>query len=217
MCRRAAAINGLVAEAHRAGALFAIAHPVDTCAGCSWDHAIPEGIDACEIWQNERAPRDAEIAIWDRLLRAGRHVTAVGVSDWHRPPAPIDRAAVRVLADALTETAVLDGIRRGHVIVMRDATTAPPVAAASCGSQTAGIGDALVCAGDDTLTMRIEAHDFRDGYVDFIWNAARMTSKPIGRGAVFSMPASSGYLRAHLYAADGSPVAITNPIYVTVR
>ncbi|MGH9142855.1 MAG: hypothetical protein ACRD2I_17120 [Vicinamibacterales bacterium] len=157
------------------------------------------------------------MAVWDHLLRAGRRVTAVGVSDWHRPPAPINRAAVRVLADALTETAVLDGIRRGHVIVMRDATTAPPVATASCGSQTAGIGDALVCSTDDTLTMRIAAHDFRDGYVDFIWNAARMTSKPIGRGAVFSMPASSGYLRAHLYAADGSPVAITNPIYVTLR
>ena len=87
---------------------------------------IPRDIDAVEIWQNEKAPRDAEVAFWDRLLMAGRHVTAVGVSDWHRPGSRIDMAAVRVLADSLTQTAILDGIRRGHVIVMRDAATEPP-------------------------------------------------------------------------------------------
>jgi len=31
------------------------------------------------------------------------------------------------------------------------------------------------------------------------------------------MPAASGYLRVHVYAADGSPVAITNPVYVETR
>ena len=66
----------------------------------AWEQIIPDAVDAMEIWQNEKAPREPEIAIWDRLLRAGRRVTAVGVSDWHRPPAPIDAAAVRVLATA---------------------------------------------------------------------------------------------------------------------
>ena len=210
-------INSLVAAVHRAGALFSISHPVDNCAGCSWDQLIPDGIDAVEIWQNEQAPRGAEVAFWDRLLRAGRHVTAIGVSDWHRSPARMDRAAVRVLADSLTERAVIDGIRRGHVIVMRDVATVPPSVIATCGSHTAGIGDTLVCSADETVTMRITAPGFHDGRADFIWNAARMTSKTIGRGVAFRLPASAGYLRAHVYAADGSPVAITNPVYVTTR
>ena len=211
------AIDGFVDEAHRAGALFAISHPVDDCAGCSWEQAIPDGIDAIEIWQNEKAPRDSEVAFWDRLLRAGRHITAVGVSDWHRPPSRIDRAAVRVLADSLTEAAVIDGIRRGHAIVMRDAATMPPSVTAGCGSRTAGIGDTLACSADDTLIMRVMAPGFHDGRVDFVWNAARITSKPIGRGVTFRMPAAAGYLRAHVFAADGSPVAITNPVYVGMR
>jgi hypothetical protein len=213
----AAAINGFVAAAHAAGALFAINHPADNCVGCSWEQAIPDGIDAVEIWQNEKAPRDAEVAFWDRLLRAGRHVTAVGVSDWHRLPARIDMAAVRVRAAALTEPAILDGIRGGHVIVMRDAATDPPRVRARCGSHAAEIGDTLTCSIDDTVNMEIDAPHLHDGRADFIWNAARMTSKPIGRGARFSMPAAAGYLRAHVYAADGSPVAITNPVYVEIR
>jgi hypothetical protein len=211
------ALNGLVAAAHKAGALFSISHPVDNCAGCSWEQIIPDGVDAVEIWQNEKAPRDAEIAFWDRLLRAGRHVTAVGVADWHRLPARIDMAAVRVKADSLTERAVIDGIRSGRVMVMRDAATLPPAVSASCGSHSAGVGDTLACTAADTVTMRIAAPAFQDGRVDFIWNAARMTSKPIGSGATFSMPASAGYLRAHVYAADGSAVAITNPVYVEIR
>ncbi len=213
----AKAINGFVAEAHRAGALFAINHPIDNCAGCSWDQAIPDDIDAVEIWQNEKAPRGPAVAYWDRLLRSGRHVTAVGVADWHRLPARMDMAAVRVLADSLTERAVIDGIRRGHVIVMRDAGTAPPSMTAGCGSHTAGIGDTLTCSDGDTVTMRIAAPGFHDGRADFVWNAARMTSKAIGHRATFSMPAAAGYLRAHIYAADGSPVAITNPVYVEIR
>jgi hypothetical protein len=144
-------------------------------------------------------------------------VTAIGVADWHRLPARIDMAAVRVHAGSLTQPAVLDAIRQGHVIVMRDAATLPPSVTASCGSHTAGVGDTLACTADDTLTMRVEADGFPEGRVDFIWNAARMTTKAIGRGATFSMPASAGYLRAHVYAADGTPVAITNPVYVEIH
>jgi hypothetical protein len=211
------AINGLVAAAHQAGALFSISHPVDNCAGCSWEQVVPDGIDAVEIWQNEKAPRDAEIAFWDRLLRTGRHVTAVGVADWHRLPNRIDMAAVRVKAGRLTERDVIEGIRRGRVMVMRDAATLPPSVSASCGSHAAGVGDTLACTAADTITMRMAAPAFQDGHVDFIWNAARMTSRPIGNGATFTMPASAGYLRAHLYAGDGSAVAITNPVYVEIR
>ena len=213
----AAAISGFVAAAHKAGALFSINHPADNCAGCSWEQIVPDGIDAVEIWQNEKAPRDAEVAFWDRLLRAGHHVTAVGVSDWHRLPARIDRAAVRVQAASLTEPAILDGIRRGRVIVMRDAQTEPPSVRARCGSNKAGVGDTLACSTGDTLTLAVSAPGIHDGRADFIWNAARMTSKALDGGATFSMPAAVGYLRAHLYAADGSAVAITNPVYVEMR
>jgi hypothetical protein len=213
----AESVEAFVAQAHAAGALFGLSHPVDTCPGCSWDHVIPEGIDAVEIWQDDRAPRAGAVAFWDRLLRNGRHVTAIGVSDWHRPPSRVDVSAVRVLAGSLTQSAILDGIRRGHVIVMRDAQTAPPSVRARCGSTAAGIGESLTCAADEDLAVHLSMPNLSGGRADFIWNAARMTSRPIGRGTTFTMPAAAGYLRVHVFAADGSTVAITNPIYVATR
>ena len=211
------AVNGLVDEAHHAGALFSISHPIDNCDGCSWTHIIPEGVDAIEIWQNEKAPRDAEIAVWDRLLREGRHITAVGVSDWHRQPAPIDLAAVRVRAVSLTTPAILDGIRRGHVIVMRDVRTLPPSVHARCGSADAEVGDSLTCAASDELEVHVSMPEHGDGNAEFSWNAARMTTRAIGGGTTFTMPAAAGYLRVRVYAANGSTLAIANPIYVSLR
>jgi hypothetical protein len=211
------AVTGLVDAAHRAGALFAISHPIDNCDGCSWTHTIPGGVDAIEIWQNEQAPRDAEIAVWDRLLREGRHITAVGVSDWHRQPSRIDVAAVRVRAIGLTQPAILDGIRQGHVIVMRDARTQPPLVRARCGSADAEVGESLTCAVTDEFEVHVSMPEQADGNAEFSWNAARMTTRAIGHGTTFSMPAADGYVRVRVYAANGSTVAITNPIYVSTR
>jgi hypothetical protein len=215
--KAAETIAGLVDASHRAGALFSISHPIDNCDGCSWTHTIPEGVDAIEIWQNEKAPRDPAIAVWDRLLREGRRITAVGVSDWHRQPSPIDGAAVRVQANALTQPAILDGIRRGQVIVMRDARTQPPSVRAHCGSVDAGVGESLACASSDELAVHVSMPELSDGNAEFSWNAARMTTRAIGHGTTFTMPAAAGYLRVRIYAANGGTVAITNPIYVSTR
>jgi hypothetical protein len=81
----------------------------------------------------------------------------------------------------------------------------------------AGVGDPLTCSAGDELTVHVAMKDQRDGRADFIWNAARMTTRTIDRGTTFAMPAASGYLRVHFYAADGSALAVTNPIYVSMR
>jgi hypothetical protein len=211
------AIAAIVDEAHRAGALFAIDHPFDVCGGCTWDQVIPDGLDALEIWNGEKGPQDRAIGLWDRLLRQGRRITAVGASDWHRPPSPIGAAAVRVFATALTEPAILDGLRQHRVIVMRDAKTAPPVIRAACGSQHAGVGDSLTCGASDDLSVQVSMPELPDGYADFIWNAVKMRSLRIGHGTTFTMPAGAGYLRVHVHAADDTAVAITNPVYVAMR
>jgi hypothetical protein len=211
------AINGLVAAAHRAGGLFSINHPFDRCSACAWEQTIPIELDGLEIWNGETGPQEPAIAMWGRLLRAGRRVTAVGASDWHRVPAPIGSAAVRVFATALTEPAILDGIRQHRVIVMRDARTVPPSVRAHCGSAKAEVGGSLTCAGDDDVSIRVSMPALADGNAEFSWNAARMTTRAIGGGTTFTMPAAAGYLRVRIYAADGSTVAITNPIYVSMR
>jgi len=213
----ARAIDALVAEASRAGALFAINHPVDTCAGCSWEHAVPAALDAIEIWNGGREPQEPALAMWDRLLRSGRRVTAVGASDWHRAPAPIDTPAVRVLADGLTQAHILDAIRQSRVIVVRDTRVEPPTFRAACGSSTASIGATLVCRANEYIAVHVGTNGASGGRADLVWNGERSQSKPAGGDVAFQVRAASGYLRVHLYAADGSTMAITNPIHVAVR
>ncbi len=211
------AINGFVAAAHQSGGLFSINHPFDRCSACAWEQTIPIDLDGLEIWNGEKGPQEPAIAMWDRLLRAGRRITAVGASDWHRVPAPIGSAAVRVFATALTEPAILDGIRQHRVIVMRDARTVPPSVRAHCGSAEAEVGGSLTCAGNDDVSVHVSMPALADGNAEFSWKAARMTTRAIGGGTTFTMPAAAGYLRVRIYAADGSTVAIANPIYVSMR
>src|SRR5262249_52806028 len=111
----AGSINRLVADAHRAGALFSINHPFGDCGGCAWQQVVPDRLDAIEIWNGDQGPQAEAIALWDRWLGAGRHVTAVGASDWHRAPAPVGAAAVRVFAPELSEAAIIAAIHDGHV------------------------------------------------------------------------------------------------------
>jgi hypothetical protein len=210
-------IDGFVAQAHRRGALFSINHPVDDCAGCSWEQAMPDALDAIEIWNGSQGPQEPALAIWDRLLRGGRRVTAVGASDWHRAPAAIDAPAVRVLSDDLTQRSILDGIRQGRVVVVRDARIEPPSVSATCGGNYASIGATLRCRGGEPVAVHVAAAGVAGGRADLFWNGSKSQSKAATGDVRFALGASDGYLRVHLYAADGSAAAITNPIHVAAR
>ena len=161
--------------------------------------------------------------MWDRLLRSGRRVTAVGASDWHRGPAAIETPAVRVLAGRLTQADILDAIRQGRVIVVRDTRVEPPAVEAGCGAARASVGGTLICRSGERVAVRVDAASSEAERVDLFWDGEKRGSKAIGRhgserGRVdFDLPAAVGYLRVHVHAATGSALAITNPIYVALR
>jgi hypothetical protein len=210
----AQAIDGLVAATHAAGALFSINHPFGECDGCAWQQKIPASLDAIEIWNGRVGPQTEAMRLWDRLLAAGKRVTAVGASDWHRPPDPIDAPAVRVFAAALTERAVLAAIKNGHVIVMRNAREEPPIVSAACGGNRAGPGTALTCPSGEAVTVTVSMPAAHDARVDLAWNGQTIASQPV-TAATFTLPAGSGYARVHVLAPDGSTIAVSNPVYVT--
>jgi hypothetical protein len=213
----AARINGLVESSHRGGALFALNHPFSDCDGCGWQQVVPDALDAVEIWNGESGPQQEAIALWDRLLRAGRHVTAVGASDWHRPPASIGAAAVRVLADGLATPLLIGAIRDGRVIVMRDATTKPPSVTAQCGPPAAAIGDTLRCPRGASIRVQVAIPDAGGARAALFVNGTPQPAEPIANGVTLAAAAADGYLRVHVLDRDGAAIAITNPIYVTTR
>ena len=100
---------------------------------------------------------------------------------------------------------------------MRDATTAPPSVETSCGTQTVEIGDTLTCDRAARLTIRVSAPHLSGARAELVWNGETAASKPLEGETLFELPAAAGYARVHVYAADGTTLAITNPVYVATR
>jgi hypothetical protein len=215
-------LDRLVADAHAQGALFSINHPYLDCAGCGWTHDVPAGVDALELSNPGASGIAQAMALWDALLRAGRRVTAVGASDWHRPGAVgVDTPAVRVSAAELSTPAILRGIREGRVIVMARASLPPPSVVARSGLQSATIGETLSMAAQDAFEVEVAVDDpaYEGARVELVWRGEtveRATLEARGTARFRRWPPSDGYLRVHVTAADGAPLAITNPVFVTV-
>jgi hypothetical protein len=214
----------LVERAHVLGALFSINHPFDTCDQCDWTHEIPARLDAIEIWNRDAGPQPEAIALWERLLDEGRRVTAVASSDWHRPPARIGHGSVRVRAGSLAERPLLEAIRSGAVILMRDPVSPPPQVEAVSGGRTAGIGETLQVAPGAGAQVLVRVAPFTSPgqaacpgacRVEFFWNGeqAHVSSIPATGEVAFAVPPGSGRVRVQITSA-GRIVALANPIWI---
>jgi predicted metal-dependent phosphoesterase TrpH len=214
-------LGGLLQAAHDRGAFVSVNHPTGDCLGCDWDGEVPAAADAIEIVNPGQAKQQQAIELWDRLLRAGRHIVGLGTGDWHRAPQPIDAASVRVWAEELSTAAILRGLRAGRVVVMADGRTPPPELTVTIPRNVARVGDTLHVRRGQTYAVQIAGVDtaYEDARVTLIWDGA-----PAGEGVLAggrSMTVTrradkSGYLRAHVFRKDGQPLAITNPIWIAV-
>ena len=213
-----AAIDGLIEEAGAKGALVGINHPYSACVACSWTHGVPDGVSAVEITGREPEEMPRAMALWDMLLRQGRRVAAVGVSDWHRGDAPVGSASVRVWASELSTRAILDSIRAGRVVVMIDGATPPPEVRVWSRTNEARIGETLsVKVGDAyQVALAAEASIYQGARAELFWNGERAATAPIveGRARFERFASTDGYLRVHVLAASGAPIAVTNPVWL---
>ena len=216
-------LGALMDAARRRGVVFGINHPRSACVACSWTHEIPGAITAIEVANIQHEEMAQSLAMWDTLLRAGRRLVAIGTSDWHRGEAPIGAASVRVRADELSTRAILKGIEAGRVIVMSDAVTDPPILAVRAGNLEAQVGDTLTVAKGEPLEVVVTpgaAPVYEGAKVDLMWRgetmaAATFTSGAPARFQRFAM--AKGYLRVQVTAANGQPLALTNPVFVELR
>lgn len=122
-CESAEQMARVVDDVRAAGALISINHP--KTGGPPWQFGGEERFDCLEVWQ---APwfvfNEQSLDLWDRLLRQGQRLTAVGGSDVHQAPPgdeveglSLGRPCTWVYAEALSEQAILAGIRAGHVFI----------------------------------------------------------------------------------------------------
>ena len=211
-------VDALVAGARARGALVSINHPASTCPACTWTHAVPDGVNAIEISDERPESRLQALAMWDVLLRQGRRLTAVASSDWHRGVTPLGVPSVRVWAEELSTPAILEGIRLGRVIVVTDPSLPAPDLTVRTRQGEARIGGVARLPGGDA--MRVELRGAPAGArVDLIWNGEPIATAAVPADGVVTFeryPVAGGYVRIHLARPDGTPLAVTNPIFVDV-
>ena len=203
------------------GAVISINHPVSDCLACSWTGRVPEAVGAIEIANGPPDARRQALLVWDTLLRTGRRLTAVDGSDWHRGTAPLAQPAVRVWATELSTAAVLDALRRGRVVVLADGTLPAPELVAEAGGNRAMVGDTLAVTPGSAveISLRAAPDSYSDARVDIRWNGEVVSRAPLGTGQVTTTrhPTSAGYVRAQLVDRIGTLLAVTNPVYITLR
>ncbi len=215
-------LAGVMDEARRRGGVVSINHPTADCAACTWTWDVPAAVQAIEIANGTAAARQQAMVLWDTLLRSGRRITAIAGRDWHGGPSALGSPSVRVWAANLSAASILDGLRQGRAVVVASSTLPAPELSLEADGRTARVGDTLVIprGAPVTVALHVPRGSYPGSHVDLVWDGEVVATSPLlddGRVRFDRYPAASGYARAHVAAADGSPLALTNPVFVTVR
>ena len=102
---------------------------------------------------------------------------------------------------------------------MADGATPPPELIVRAGETEAHVGDSLTMARGAAARVEVKVpFALPGGRVDLVHDgvivdSAAIASVPIRFERVIT---KDGYLRVHVHAADGAPVAVTNPVYLEV-
>ncbi len=161
---------------------------------------------------------EMSVALWDKLLSAGKFVTALGNTDAHLPHA-IGDVWTAVFPDEFTDDGVIDAVRNGRTFV----SDAPLVdlSVQADGGAIVGMGGVLRTE-TRPLNVRALAADsagLRD--VQLIGNGRVLKKwRPDGEAVVSDVfvdsSAESTYYRLECLGLDGRR-AYTNPVYIRTK
>ncbi|MBI4461545.1 MAG: CehA/McbA family metallohydrolase, partial [Acidobacteria bacterium] len=234
--RNGQTVNRLLDEVHGASALISINHPVrpsgEECMGCGWTAKSETNftqVDAIEVVNGPDAEtRFSGIPFWEEQLSQGHRITGIGGSDVHQPDAPASSYEVGipttvVYARELSEAAILEGIRAGHVYLKLKGPDGPGVLAnAETETQTAMVGDALQVKAGQPVRFTVQVIGGEGTKLEIVHNGRRedLFADPEVRSAdelkKFGVQADGGqhWYRLNLRASDGTLLVLTNPIYL---
>lgn len=222
-------VNDVIRDAHLRGAIVSINHPAapsgEDCMGCGWIDATTTDFSQVDAIEAVNGP-DADtpqsgIPFWEQRLNDGFRVTAIGGSDDHNAGAGqrhhVGAPATVVFAKELSEPAILDGIRAGHVFIKTQGPAGPSVEfSAEAAGKSAIMGDSLavsrgrkvqfkVGVGANGLAIEIIA----DGKA-----LPQFTTRQPSQEFSITADGQRHWYRVNVRSADGKLLALTNPIYV---
>lgn len=220
-------------------ALISINHPSsptdESCRGCGWsapgtDYAMIDAVEALNAGElfgalRGRGPRASGISFWYELLRQGYRPTAIGGSDNHDTELGklgVGFPATVVYAPELSERAIVDGIRAGHVFIDVTGTRDRVLEmTAQAGGASAMMGDALAAPEGSTVQFSIHVANSKGGTIALLVDGAPSTALSdtalAGDEEIKTFEIRADGKRHWVQAnvvVGGQPALIGNPIYL---
>ena len=167
-------------------------------------------------------------AFWEALLDRGLHPTAVGGSDSHNATLAEDAGGIGtpttvVWARELSERAILDGIRAGHVYIdvqgSRDRTLGFELHSAGTAAQ---MGDKAALAPGAAAELKVRVTGLPGGRIEWVSDAGLRlpapSGGPLGADDARSVPVVADGARHWVFVeardAEGRLALVGNPIYL---
>jgi hypothetical protein len=229
-------INQLLKRVQDLHGIFSINHPGlpsgESCMGCGWTAPNTDfsRVTAIEVVNGDlREGPGSGISLWQEELNKGFRLTGLGGSDNHDADLPPDaRSAVGrpttvIYAQALSEHAILDAIRAGHVFIDVEGSKDRIVEfEAKTDLHTASMGDSInVPAGQKVnFTTRMIALQgaypeiIQDGQATALLDRSASSGANEARGFDFVSDGKRHWFRVNIRSTDGSLLIVGNPIYL---
>ena len=200
--------------------------------GCGW--TVPNTdfsrVTAIEVVNgNLREGPGSGTSFWQQELNQGFRLTGIGGSDNHDADIPRDtrsaigQPATVVFAQALSEHAILDGIRAGHVFIDLEGSKDRIVEfEAKTASNTASMGDSIPAPAGQKIHFATRmialqgAHPeiIQDGQSTSLIDQSALTKPSETREFDYLSDGKRHWLRVNVRSSEGTLLLIGNPIYL---
>lgn len=229
-------INRMLNQVQDQHGLFSINHPGSptgaSCMGCGWSVPDTDFSRVTAIEAINGGSLDGPysgIPFWQDKLDKGFHLTGIGGSDNHDADYPPQtRSAVGhpttvVYASNLSERAILDAIRAGHVFVDVEGTANRVLEfTAQAGAETAAMGDRMQSPAGQQVHFTVKMIDLvnahpeviRDDEVTTLLGASPVHENDETRSFDYQSDGRRHWLRINVRSADGKLLILGNPIYL---
>jgi predicted metal-dependent phosphoesterase TrpH len=235
--RTEAEMRAIVDFAHDNGGICSINHP--KTGGPPWEYELDLPVDAMEVWHGPWPHHNEEsLALWERALRSGRRLPAVGGSDYHCPAGEetgflrLGQPATWVKATDRSVSAVLDALRAGRASISAAPDGPRLDLQAEAAGAFAGMGESLALPAGRAARVTVEVTAAAGQTLCLLTEAGVVHETRLDSGtATVTVEMTAGrFIRAELVAdmpreqlPDGAPAdldlrrwrwALANPIYI---
>ncbi len=231
--------SNLLDEVERKQALISLNHPGlptgSACMGCGWSVKDTDfrRIHVIEAINGGNADGTLSgVPFWQQRLNDGFRVTAIGGSDNHNSSydpdheSSIGKPTTVVYAAELSEKAVLDSIRAGHVFIDVFGSRDRGITfTATSGSQSAMMGDSLTTAAGEKIHLVLKMGHLEGAHAELVRDGTvtAFAGGTVAKSAQQTLEqdeVSDGgrhWLRINVRDAEGRLLILGNPVYVNFK